>query len=250
MSKESSTWRSERLGNKEVKVVRWGESGVPVLVYPTAAGDCEETERFKMIHVLAPLLTEGRIKVYSVDSVGGQAMLDNELPRHEAARTQNRFDSFIYNEVVPAIRVDCRDNDVEIVAAGASIGAFNALASVCRHPDVFRAAICMSGTYDLKKFMGDDMTLDYYYSSPLHFLPNMDESAHLAMLRKRFILLAHGKGNYESPEESWRVAHVLGSKNIPNRVDEWGLEWHHDWPTWRDMLPRYLNELLSVTATR
>ena len=49
MSKESSTWRSERLGNKEVKVVRWGESGTPVLVFPTAAGDCEECERFKLI---------------------------------------------------------------------------------------------------------------------------------------------------------------------------------------------------------
>ncbi|MCY2961007.1 MAG: alpha/beta hydrolase-fold protein [Planctomycetota bacterium] len=244
MSKESSTWRSERLGNKEVKVVRWGESGVPVLIFPTAAGDCEETERFKMIHVLAPLLSEGRIKVYSVDSVGGQAMLDNDLPRHEAARMQNRFDAFVYNEVIPAIRVDCRDNAVEVIAAGASIGAFNALAAVCRHPDVFRAGICMSGTYDLKKFMGEDMTLDYYYSSPLHFLPNLGEGQHLDALRKRFLLLTHGKGNFEAPEESWRVAHVLGSKNIPNRVDEWGAEWHHDWPTWRDMLPKYLNELL------
>jgi esterase/lipase superfamily enzyme len=158
---------------------------------------------------------------------------------------QNRFDAFIYNEVVPAIRVDCRENDIEVIAAGASIGAFNALAAICRHPDVFRAAVCMSGTYDLKKFMGEDMTLDYYYSSPIHFLPNLGPGAHLDALRKRFIVLAHGKGNYESPEESWRVAHVLGSKDIPNRVDEWGTEWHHDWPTWRDMLPKYLAELLK-----
>lgn len=244
MSKESSTWRSERLGNKEVKVVRWGESGVPVLIFPTAAGDCEETERFKMIHVLAPLLEAGRIKVYSVDSVGGQAMLDNDLPRHEAARMQNRFDAFVYNEVIPAIRVDCRQNDIEVVAAGASIGAFNALAAVCRHPDVFRAAICLSGTYDLKKFMGEDMTLDYYYSSPLHFLPKMEDGDHLRALRQRFVLLTHGQGRWESPEESWRVADVLGAKGIPNRVDAWGKEWDHDWPTWREMMPKYVDELL------
>ena len=42
--------------------------------------------------------------------------------------------------------------------------------------------------------------------------------------------------------ESWRLAEVLGSKGIPNRVDPWGPDWHHDWPTWRKMLPQYLEE--------
>jgi len=244
MTKESSTWRSERLGNKEVKVVRWGEAGTPVLVFPTAAGDCEECERFKLIHVLAPLLSEKRIKIYSVDSVAGQAWLDQDMPRHQAARVQNQFDSFVYHEVIPAIRVDCRDPNIEVIAAGASIGAFNALASICRHPDVFKGAICMSGTYDLKKFMGEEHTKDYYYSSPLHFLPNMSEGEHLQALRKRFVLLTHGQGRWEDPNESWRVADVLGSKGIPNRVDAWGKEWDHDWPTWREMTPKYIDEML------
>ena len=244
MTKESSTWRSERLGNKEVKVVRWGESGTPVLVFPTAAGDCEEVERFKLIHVLAPFLSENRIKVYSVDSVAGQAWLDQDMPRHQAARMQNQFDAFVYEEVVPAIRVDCRQPDIEIVVAGASIGAFNALASICRHPDAFKSAICMSGTYDLKKFAGDEPTKDYYYSSPLHFLPNMSDENHLAALRKRFVLLTHGQGRWEEPEQSWRVADVLGQKGVPNRVDAWGKEWDHDWPTWREMMPKYVDEML------
>ena len=39
------------------------------------------------------------------------------------------------------------------------------------------------------------------------------------------------------------MAHVLGGKGIPNRVDAWGAEWHHDWPTWREMLPKYLGEM-------
>ncbi len=40
--------------------------------------------------------------------------------------------------------------------------------------------------------------------------------------------------------ESWRMASVLGARSIPNRVDVWGPEWHHDWITWRAMLPKYL----------
>jgi len=42
--------------------------------------------------------------------------------------------------------------------------------------------------------------------------------------------------------ESWRMAKVLGAKGIPNRVDSWGPSWHHDWVTWREMLPKYLAE--------
>ena len=52
-----------------------------------------------------------------------------------------------------------------------------------------------------------------------------------------------GEGRWEDPEQSWRMAHVLGSKGIPNRVDAWGKEFDHDWPTWRRMLPHYLGLL-------
>jgi esterase/lipase superfamily enzyme len=241
VSRETSSWRSERLG-RELRVVRWGAVGTPVLLFPTAAGDAEECERFLMIDALAPLMEAQRIKVYSVDSLGTQAILDDELSREEAARVQNRFDEAVYREVVPAIRADCRDPKIEIVVAGASLGAFNALAALCRHPDVCKAAICMSGTYDLTRWMTRS-SQDWYFSSPLDFLPGLEDAGVLEALRKRFVLLTHGTGRWESPKESWKVADLLGSKGIPNRVDEWGSEWDHDWPTWRRMLPKYLGEL-------
>ena len=77
----------------------------------------------------------------------------------------------------------------------------------------------------------------------LHFLPEMSDGEHLDALRRRFVLLAHGTGRWEAPHEAWMVADLLGSKGIPNRVDEWGVEWDHDWVTWRRMLPHYLDEL-------
>ena len=39
------------------------------------------------------------------------------------------------------------------------------------------------------------------------------------------------------------MANVLGDKGVPNRVDQWGTEWPHDWQTWRAMLPLYLREV-------
>ena len=221
---------------------RWGHLGVPVLLFPTAGGDAEECERFLMIDALSGLMEAQRIKVYSIDSLGTQAILDESIPRENAARVQNRFDEAVYREVVPAIRADCRDAGIEIVVAGASLGAFNALAALCRHPDAYRSAICMSGTYDLTRWMTRS-SQDWYYSSPLDFLPGLNDAGVLEALRKRFVLLTHGTGRWESPKESWNVADLLGSKGIPNRVDEWGSEWDHDWPTWRRMLPEYLGEL-------
>lgn len=246
MSKETSRWRSERLENKEVLLARWGDVGKPVLLFPTAAGDAEECERFHMIRVLAHLLEKQKVKVYSVDSIAGQEWIQGEKGPGHAAWIQNCFDSFVYHEVVPAIRQDCRSNDVEIVVAGSSIGAYNSLAAICRHPDVFSKAICMSGTYDLwKKFGKGPKTREYVNASPLDFIPQMPEGAHLDKLRSRFVLLTHGKGKWEAPEESWWVANALGAKGVPNRVEEWGEEWNHDWPTWRNMLPKYVEELVG-----
>lgn len=51
-----------------------------------------------------------------------------------------------------------------------------------------------------------------------------------------------GEGDFEDIGESWRMANVLGAKGIPNRVDPWGTQWRHDWVTWREMLPKYMDE--------
>lgn len=234
-------WRSERTGI-ETTLARWGHFGQPVLVFPTAGGDAEEIERMLVIRALAPLLEAGRIKVYSCDSVGGRVWFGKEGPPHHRMWMQHQFHQYVRHEVVPAIRQDCKSADIPIWTAGASIGAFHAVAVLCRFPDVFHRALAMSGTYNLMRFIETDRFDEYYFvSSPLHFVPTLS-GPHLDVLRRRFVLLATGAGRAENVGESWAMANVLGSKGIPNRVDDWGPDWHHDWPTWRAMLPRYLDD--------
>lgn len=240
MQKDVTRWHTSRL-EQSVQLVRWGHYGTPVLLYPTAGGDAEEVERFHLIGALGPLIDDGRIKVYSTDSIAGRTWVSGDHSAEFCSRVQNLFDEFIYEEVTPAIRTDCKDDNIEIIAAGASIGAFNAVATVCRHPDAYKMAIAMSGTYDLSKYLEGRMNQDFYFSSPLHYLPNL-EGPQLDLLRTRFILMPSGEGNYEDIGESWRLASVLGAKGVPNRVDPWGPHWHHDWMTWREMLPKYLAE--------
>lgn len=241
MSKTRTDWYSPRLG-RELLVVRWGEIGKPVLLFPTAGGDAEEVERFHVIDSLAPLLEAGRIKIYSCDSIAGRAMLAGEGSREHQMWLLNQFQQFVHHELVPAIRRDCQSESIGVIAAGSSIGAFNSLAMVCRFPDVFTHAVCLSGTYELDRFFEAQPTDDLYFSSPLQFLPGLGGEL-LASLRRRFVLLASGEGRAENIGESWRVAHLLGEKGIPNRVDSWGPDWPHDWQTWREMFPKYLDEL-------
>ena len=238
--KQIFRWRSPHV-EQEIQLVRWGHLGAPVMLFPTAGGDAEEVERFHLISVLKPLIEAGRIKVYSTDSIAGKAWISKQHSVEFCSHMQNMFDALVYREIVPAIRHDCQSPDIEIIAAGASIGAFNAVATICRHPDAFRMAIAMSGTYDLSKYLEGKLIQDFYFASPLHFLPGLDGPL-LDRLQQRLILLPSGEGDYEDIGESWRMAAVLGSKGIPNRVDSWGTEWQHNWVTWRAMLPKYLGE--------
>jgi len=236
-----STWYSHRLGC-EATLARWGDYGQPVLIFPTAGGDAEEIERFQLIKVLDPLISAGKIKVYSCDSVAGRIWFGKQGDPGYRMRMQHEFHQYVKHELAAAIRTDCKSPDIGIWAAGASIGAFHAAAVVCRFPDIFHKAISMSGTYNLMRFIEvPEPNEEFRVSSPLFFLPQL-EGLHLDVLRQRFILIATGAGKWEDVGESWALANALGAKGIPNRVDNWGPDWHHDWITWREMMPKYLTE--------
>ena len=237
--KVTERWRSDRMG-RDISLVRWGHYGVPVLLLPTAGGDAEEVERHHLVGRLAPMVDTGRIKVYSCDSAAGQAMVRHEGSTEYRQWLFNAYHQAVAEEVVPAIHADSSNQPV--IIAGASIGAFNALALLCRYPHLFGAAVGMSGTYHVEHFIGGPVTEDWYFASPLHFLPDLDGPV-LDLLRSRFVILASGSGRWEDVGESWAAAKVLGDKGIPNRVDDWGDRYDHDWPTWWEMLPLYLDDL-------
>jgi esterase/lipase superfamily enzyme len=233
------TWHSDRV-QRPITLARWGTFGTPVLVFPTAGGDAEEIERMGVIEACAELIDAGRVKLYSCDSLAGRVMLTQEGSPEFRAAFLSAYHQAVRHEVLPAIWSDCQGSMPALVA-GSSIGAFNSVAMVCRYPEVFLGAIAMSGTYGVEKHY-PVWTEDLFFSSPLEFVPGMQGEA-LDALRSRKIVLASGSGAWEDVGESWRMAEVLGRKGVPNRVDDWGPQWPHDWQTWRAMLPQYLAEM-------
>jgi esterase/lipase superfamily enzyme len=239
--KVAERWFSDRV-QSEISLVRWGSFGAPVLILPSAGGDAEEIERHGVVEACGPLLAEGRVKLYSVDSIAGQAMIRKTGSVQHRMWLLNQFQECVRWEVVPAIYADLGGRAIDVIACGASIGAFNAVAVLCRYPDVFSCALGMSGSYRIERFYDEAWSQDLFFAAPLQFLPGL-KGPQLDRLRQRQILLAAGEGAWENIGESWKMAAALGAKAIPNRVDNWGPQWPHDWHTWRQMLPQYLREL-------
>jgi esterase/lipase superfamily enzyme len=125
MQREITSWYSPSL-NRDMPVVSYGHFGPAILLIPTAAADFLEYERFQMIDVLAPFIEEGKIKVFSINSINKDSWLNNEmLPEHKAIR-HNDFNYYVFNEVIPFIRNNT-SNDTFIFTCGASLGALHAM---------------------------------------------------------------------------------------------------------------------------
>ena len=118
--KVAERWYSDRVQG-EITVVRWGAFGTPVLVLPSAGGDAEEIERFGLVGACAPLLAEGRVKLYSVDSVAGRAMIAKTSPAAHRLWQLNQFHECVRWEVVPAIHADLGGQAMDVITTGASI---------------------------------------------------------------------------------------------------------------------------------
>ncbi len=236
------TWKSPNL-KKDMTVARWGDYGKPLILFPTAAADCLDYERFKLIWKLKPLIQAQKIKVYSCESVNGDSWLDkNAHPGHKSW-IQSVYDKYVSEELLPHIEKDCKGYK-GYIAAGASLGAYNALHAAARNPGHIDTCISMSGTYDFDRWMNGHSDQNYYFTQPMRYLGNLPESAQLTQLRKGTFVIASGSGRHEAPDESKRIAWLLETKGIQTHLEIWGQDAHHDWPTWRSMLPLFLEKLL------
>jgi esterase/lipase superfamily enzyme len=236
-------WRSPALG-MDMPIVSYGDRGHPLLLLPTAAADFLENERFFLIKAIEPAIQQGRVRVFSIESINRYAWMDRKLPVAEQARRQALYSRYIEDEVVPYIRHAVGDGGARIATSGASFGAFHAMNTLCRRPDLFDTVIAMSGFYDL----GPDYFNGYgdencYFNNPASYVPGLEGSA-LDLLRNHTkIIISTGQGAYEAPDASRRFSSILKAKDIPHWLDVWGHDVNHDWPWWRKMLPFFVEKL-------
>jgi esterase/lipase superfamily enzyme len=240
MIKEIHSWYSPAL-NKEMPVAVYGHYGYALLMIPTAAADYLEYERFQLIDELRPLIDAGKIKIFSVNSINMESWMNKQMEGAHKAIRQNQFNEYIFNEVVPFIKT-FTSNETPIITCGASFGALHAMNLFLKRPDLFSGSIAMSGVYDLMEYTDGYYDEQVYFNSPSHYISNLTDQQILEKIRGGRIIIATGSGNHEDPNANRRFSDLLYSKSIQHRLEIWGEDIHHDWPTWRKMLPYFLSE--------
>jgi esterase/lipase superfamily enzyme len=229
----------------DMPFVAYGDKGYPLLMFPTAAADYLEYERFLLVDAIKPLIESGQLRAYSINSVNRYSLLNDKASPQWKAELLTRYDRYIMEEVLPLIRDEC-GQDAKPLTTGASLGAFLAANCYFRHPDQFRGTIAMSGSYDIRSYLKDYYDNNVYFNNPAQYVENLNDNHYLPLLQKAdSIVIVTGQGAYEAPERSKDFSKILHSKGIPHLLELWGHDVKHDWDWWRKMLPHYLGRFLG-----
>lgn len=238
-------WHSPRLG-MDMPIVRYGHWGRAMLLFPSAQSDFLEYERFFVIKAMEPFIREGKVQVFSIDSINRHCWMDTKLPVSEQVRRQALYSGYVEEEVVPHIRRVMQSPSARVGTSGVSFGAFHAANAFFRRPDLFDTLLGLSGFYDLGSYLEGHSSDDAYFNNPAAFLRNLGDAGMLNTLRNHSqIHLVTGQGKWERPELSGKLAGLLGEKGIPHNLDLWGHDVAHDWEWWRKMYTSYVGHRLG-----
>jgi esterase/lipase superfamily enzyme len=242
MKVEHHVWHTSRLG-RDMGIRVYGHWGSPVLVFPTSGGDEWEFERQGMLDALGPHVDGGKVKLFCVNSANNQSWYDKGAhPRHRSY-VQSMYDAYVAEEVVPFVHSHCETPGIGITTTGASFGAYHAVNSLLKHPQLFRRCLGLSGVYDLRRFMDGDYDDNFYFNNPVDYVTSLSDPWYLEQLAQDDIHLVTGSGPFEDSRPSYQLSGVLWSRGIRHSVDDWGPDGGHDWPYWKRQLSEYFSQL-------
>jgi esterase/lipase superfamily enzyme len=227
-------------------VLVYGHWGRPVIAFPAEGGRASDFAERGMLDAVRGLVDDGRVKIYCVDSFDAGSWSDTSLPLEERARHHERYESWLLEQVRPAVESDCGAGAQEILTVGCSLGAFHAVNLALRHPEQFPLAIGLSGNYDPSTWNAwGERGMSAYFHNPIDYVANL-HGPDLARLRERVsILLVVGEGAWEvhptqALPQTRRLAELLAAKGIRHELDVWGPDTPHDWSSWQRQLAHHL----------
>lgn len=231
--------------NRPGAVIRYGHWGRPVLVFPSESGRAWDYENNGMVEAVRPLIDQGRVKLYCVDSFDEATWADTWISLEERAIRNRAYQAWITNQVVGWIRSDSPGTD-DAVVTGCSMGAYHALHFALTRADLFPVAICQSGNYDPSGWRTwGERGEAAYFANPTDYVPHL-HGDHLKWLRTHvYVVLTVGQGAWETHPtgalpSTHHMAYLLGQKGIHHELDVWGYDVSHDWPWWQRQIAHHL----------
>jgi esterase/lipase superfamily enzyme len=230
-------WDSPALLGQRMDLLVFGHAGERVLAFPTSRGSYHEWDDRHMPRVLAADLEAGKLQLFCAATIDAASWYDEAISIPERAAWQGRFDECLLEEVVP--RTEALNANPVLVTAGASFGGYHALNFACRHPELVRRTLSMSGLPDIRRLTSGWSDDAVYFQNPAQFLQLEHDPIRLAALRRMDIVLAVGHDDPLRPANE-QFSWMLWNKGIGNALRIWD-GWAHDWPFWEQMLAMYIH---------
>lgn len=241
MKEQYYKWYSPAL-SLETKMLVFGETGYPIVIFPTSMGKFYQNKDFHLINAVRWFIEQGMIKIYCVDSVDEFSLYNKSIAPADRIRNHIFYDNFLFNELVPRIQQDC--GVAKIAFAGCSFGAYHATNFGFKHPEVCSFIINMGGAFDIRDRLDGYYDLNVYYNNPVDFVPDLQNPA----IYQLGVILGVGEHDF-CLDANIHFAGILQQKGISHWLDiRAGAT--HDWPVWRAMFPEYVGQLLNKISTQ
>jgi len=234
MHREYGHWHSPRLGRK-MEYLIFGSGGQPFLLFPTSMGRFYQYEDFSLVQAVSEKIDQGWIQLFCVDSVDAESWYNRAVPPPARAGRHNQYESYLLFEFLPFIR---SANPGPLAVAGCSFGAYHAANIAFKHPQRFSRVIAISGKYELHNLADGYFDQDFYFNSPLDFLPNLNDPFYLDPMRALNVVLLSGDQSDICFNSTLELSRVLNQKGIRHTLDIWPGS-VHDWPVWRQMASKH-----------
>lgn len=229
---------------RDIPVLAYGHYGAPVIAFPSGGGQFHDFEDNGMVDAIAPLINDGRLKLYCPGSIDNESWLAEDMDPHHRGMRHNAYQDFIVSNLVPAIRVDCSDEQIRVAVTGCSIGAYHAANFALKFPHLFHYALCLSGRYNIESITGPTGSDDVYFNNPLAYIPNLHGNALEDIRHNTHLALVCGQGAWEEKclHDTHRLADLLAEKGISHERDIWGHDVEHHWYWWRQQIAHHLGK--------
>lgn len=215
----------------------FGESGYPVILFPTSLGRYFQAKDFGLVGAVEPLVNAGHVKIYCPDGIDEQSWYNQGIHPADRVKTHLAYENVILHDIVPQVLRET--GRPRCAVAGASFGGYHAMNFALRHPDLTGYCISLGGTFDIRSFLDGYYDDNAYFNNPVDYLPQLSDPWFLERLRRMGIILGTGDRDL-CRERNRQFAQLLSAKGIPHFLDD--RKWcGHDWNYWRDMFPPYLS---------